>query len=141
MSDFLDRYITFFESLTASNVSAIRELVTADMHFRDPFNDVVGVEKVEAIFRHMFTTASDCRFTVLEKFRSERAATLRWEFSFRPNHVKDVWLIDGMSYVALAADGRIAQHIDYWDAASYFYEKLPVLGTAVRLVKRRLAVT
>jgi hypothetical protein len=37
-----------------------------------------------------------------------------------------------------AADGRIARHRDYWDVAEELYEKVPLLGGLMRLVKRRL---
>ena len=38
-----------------------------------------------------------------------------------------------------AADGRIARHRDYWDAAGELYEKLPLLGTLMRWLRRRIA--
>jgi hypothetical protein len=44
-----------------------------------------------------------------------------------------------MSEVAFGADGRALSHIDHWDAGGQFYARLPVLGTLIRLVKRRLA--
>ncbi|MCA0424309.1 MAG: nuclear transport factor 2 family protein, partial [Proteobacteria bacterium] len=37
----------------------------------------------------------------------------------------------------LAADGRIAEHRDYWDAAEELYEKLPAIGALMRWLKRR----
>ena len=39
----------------------------------------------------------------------------------------------------LADDGRITLHRDYWDAAEELYEKLPVIGTLMRWLRRRLA--
>jgi hypothetical protein len=35
----------------------------------------------------------------------------------------------------------VADHRDYWDAAEELYEKLPVLGALMRLLKRRLRAT
>jgi len=32
---------------------------------------------------------------------------------------------------------RVAVHRDYWDAAEELYEKLPVLGSLMRWLKRR----
>ena len=45
--------------------------------------------------------------------------------------------VHGSSHLHLAADGRIAIHRDYWDAAEELYEKLPVLGALMRWLKRR----
>ena len=44
------------------------------------------------------------------------------------------------SHLRFAADGRIAYHRDYWDAAEEVYEKVPLLGGLLRRIKRRLQV-
>jgi len=48
-------------------------------------------------------------------------------------------VVRGSSHLKLAADGRIAWHRDYWDAAEELYEKLPVLGSLMRWLRQRLA--
>ncbi len=45
--------------------------------------------------------------------------------------------IHGGSHLRLAADGRIAEHRDYWDAAEELYEKLPGVRALMRWLKRR----
>jgi hypothetical protein len=35
-------------------------------------------------------------------------------------------------------DGKVSSHIDYYDAASNIYERLPVLRWLVRLIKKRV---
>jgi hypothetical protein len=42
--------------------------------------------------------------------------------------------------VRFAADGRVGWHRDYWDAAEELYEKLPLIGSLMRLLRRRGAV-
>jgi hypothetical protein len=39
----------------------------------------------------------------------------------------------------LAPDGRIAYHRDYWDTGEELYAKLPVIGIAIRFLRRKLA--
>jgi hypothetical protein len=46
-------------------------------------------------------------------------------------------VIRGGSHLLLAADGRIAEHRDYWDAAEELYEKLPLIGGLMRWLKAR----
>jgi hypothetical protein len=76
---------------------------------------------------------------VTDRATSGRTAYLRWTFAFRPKGRAAVWTIEGMSEVAFDADGRALSHVDHWDAGGQFYARLPVLGTLIRLVKRRLA--
>ena len=44
-----------------------------------------------------------------------------------------------MSEVTLAEDGRVLAHIDHWDPAAQLYERVPVLGAVLRMIRRRLA--
>jgi hypothetical protein len=49
-------------------------------------------------------------------------------------------VIRGASHLVLreeAGQWRVAVHRDYWDAAEELYEKLPVLGSLMRWLKRR----
>ena len=48
--------------------------------------------------------------------------------------------IHGSSHLRFAHDGRVAYHRDYWDAAEELYETLPLLGSLLRWIKRRLRV-
>lgn len=48
--------------------------------------------------------------------------------------------IDGVSEVRFDSVGLITAHIDYWDAARQLYEKLPLLGGVLRMIRHRLAV-
>ncbi|GIK88582.1 MAG: hypothetical protein BroJett026_40630 [Betaproteobacteria bacterium] len=44
-----------------------------------------------------------------------------------------------MSEVAIAADGRVSAHLDHWESGMQVYARLPLLGTAIRAVARRIA--
>ena len=44
--------------------------------------------------------------------------------------------IRGATHLRFAADGRVSFHRDYWDAAEELYEKLPLLGSLMRGLKR-----
>jgi len=58
---------------------------------------------------------------------------------FRHPRLKGEQLIRGATHLHFAPDGRVRLHRDYWDAAEELYEKLPVVGTLVRLLRRRAA--
>ena len=45
--------------------------------------------------------------------------------------------VRGASHLKFAADGRINFHRDYWDAAEELYEKLPLVGSLMRWLKRQ----
>ena len=94
-----------------------------------------GVAAVRRIFAHMFETLDAPRFVVREAFSEGDQAFLSWDFH------AGRFVIRGATHLRFCADGRDAGHRDYWDAAEELYEKLPVLGALMRLLRRKLAAS
>ena len=145
----LQRYIDFFEDLREDRLDRLSDVMTDDVHFVDPFNDVTGLDKVRLIFKHMFRHLESPKFTVTHAASvpgSGPAGLLRWELSAIPKtgakrgNGREPLRITGMSEVHLAADGRIHEHIDHWDAGRQFYERIPLLGWLLRRVRAPLKV-
>ena len=134
-------YARFFETLAPESLDRLDLLVCQDVRFVDPFNDVTGINRYRAVFHHMFETVDAPRFVILHTAMDGDVAFYRWRFTFRrKGGSAGNWIIDGMSEVRFRPDGLVREHIDHWDAAAQFYEKLPVIGIILRWVKRRLAV-
>jgi steroid Delta-isomerase len=131
----------FWEQLTRDKVAAIGQYYTEDAYFRDPFNEVRGIPELRRIFDHMFETLHEPRFRILEVVQQGESAFFVWDFMFRMKSYKPdvVQTIHGSSHVRFAADGRVAYHRDYWDAANELYAKLPVIGALMRWLARRMA--
>lgn len=140
MSDPLDAYARYWAEMTRAGVPALRALAAPDLRFRDPFNDLVGVERVVAMLDAMYDALDDPRFVVLDRATGAAASYLRWRMTFRPKgRGGPDWVIEGMSEVRFDAAGRVAEHLDHWDAAGQFHERLPGIGALLRWVRRRMA--
>lgn len=135
----LQRVVDFYEQLRESDLRRLSEVYTDDARFKDPFNDVRGLQPIRAIFEHMFRTLRDPRFTIDRAIALGDEGFLTWEFRFEPRRGGAEIRIRGATHLRFATDGRIAEHRDYWDAAEELYEKLPLLGTLMRWLKRRVA--
>ncbi len=136
----VQRIVSAFETLSPDSLARLDQLYTADARFKDPFNEVQGVGAIRAIFAHMFVALDSPRFVVRDAVVQGEQCFLSWDFLFRMKRFKrDAQCIRGASQLWLAQDGRIRVHRDYWDAAEELYEKLPVLGALMRLLKRRAA--
>lgn len=137
----VDEIKRYFESLTPESVGEMGRYYTSDAYFRDPFNEVTGLEKIRPIFAHMFEAMHEPRFFVREHVVQGDRVVLIWDFDFRIKRYKPAVTqrIHGLSVLKLAADGRITWHRDYWDAAGELYEKLPVIGGLMRWLKRKFA--
>ncbi|MEQ1517298.1 MAG: nuclear transport factor 2 family protein [Usitatibacteraceae bacterium] len=143
----LTRLAEYWQTLTPATLDAIATVYAEDAYFRDPFNEVTGIEKIRHIFADMFVRLDEPRFTILETIEQlngnagegVRGAFMIWDFTFRIKTLKPelVRKIHGTSHIRFAADGRVQYHCDYWDAAGELYEQLPIVGALMRYLKKR----
>ncbi len=129
----------FFETMQAADVPRLRTLYRQDAYFKDPFNEVHHIEDIERIFARMFEDLLDPRFVITGTVLQDSKAFLTWNFHFRlQRSPSDEQCIRGCSQVLFDDDGLVESHRDYWDAAEELYEKLPIIGSLMRWLKRRI---
>lgn len=140
-SDALDKLVNYWQTLTPASVAAIGIVYADDATFRDPFNDLRGLDRIRPVFAEMFVRLDEPRFTIIETIEQPHGALLIWNFDFRMKALKPTLArrIHGTSHVRFGPDGRVVYHRDYWDAAGELYEKLPVVGALMRWLKRKMA--
>jgi steroid Delta-isomerase len=134
------RVVTFFEQLQPADLDRLAALYTEDARFKDPFNQVQGLPAIRNVFEHMFRTLHQPRFVILAVLVQDHQCFLTWDFRFgAPRLGAGEQCIHGGSHLLFAPDGRVQSHRDYWDAAEELYEKLPLVGSLMRWLKRRAA--
>lgn len=135
----LRRFIEFFETLDRASVAQLGEIYAAGAQFRDPFNDVRGLTAIEAIFVDMFERTRSPRFIVTGSVLQGADAFVTWDFVFALGRRE--LRVQGCSHLRFDGRGLVDVHRDYWDVAGELYERLPVLGTLMRALRRRLSAS
>ena len=131
------RVVRFFETLSIENLELIPLIYAQDAWFKDPFNEVTGLPAIKHLFVHMFEQVDAPRFVVTGHMLQDDLAFMTWDFHFRMKRFSDAeQCIRGATHFRFDEDGYVAYHRDYWDAAEELYEKLPVLGSFMRILKR-----
>ena len=138
----IGRALTWFETLTPATLDEIGTIYAPDAHFRDPFNDLHGLSAVTRVYRHMFETLEQPRFVIIDRVIDGPQAFVSWDFTFRlrSDRAARPRVIHGGTLLRMDTQGRIREHLDYWDAAGQLYETLPLLGSLLRWLRNRLAV-
>jgi steroid delta-isomerase len=131
--------VHFFERLQPQDLARLELLYAEHATFKDPFNDVAGLAAIRAVFEHMFRTLDAPRFEVSDIVAEGDRAWLTWDFHFRFKRSPTPQRVHGASLLHFDAQGHVVQHRDYWDAAQELYEKLPLIGTLMRWLRRRAA--
>ncbi len=139
LQEALTDYIAFLENLKPEDLARFDEIFADEARFRDPFNDVRGVARICRVFEKMFEDLADHRFKVLDHASGGNRAYLEWQFRFTLKGRSEAWLIEGVSVVDFDENGKVLAHIDHYDAAGQIYEKFPLIGAVLRMLRRRLA--
>ena len=137
----LQRYTQFFEQLGLGTLGELESVMTEDVRFVDPFNDVIGRAKVRLIFEHMFEQFPKASFKVIHAAMTDGikpVGLISWRMNSTPEG--HGYSIVGMSEVSFAEDGKVNLHIDHWDSGQQVYETLPIVGSLLRLIRKRLSV-
>ena len=130
-------YARYWETLSPATTGDLRSLARPDLLFRDPFNEIHGVDAVVTMLDRMFRDLGQPRFVVTRMATDGLVSFIRWDFTFelRGRALR----IEGVSEVEFDGEGKVARHIDHWDAAGQVYERIPLLGGLLRQVRKRLA--
>ncbi|MGZ8294826.1 MAG: nuclear transport factor 2 family protein [Telluria sp.] len=137
----LARLVDFYETIDAATLHGrLPSVYAREARFKDPFNEVQGHAAIAGIFVHMFHQVDRPGFHVITGIQQGRDAFVTWEFRFRmKRYSKEIQCIRGASHIVFDDAGLVQTHRDYWDAAEELYEKIPVIGAFMKMLKRAAA--
>ena len=137
-------YASFLENIKRPDIERLEQYVSEDIHFRDPFNDCVGLEQFQAVLSDMFIHLESFRFHITDCIFSEekRIGYLQWSMAVKSKHLRNKTLdINGVSQLTFNSEGKVSAHFDYWDAASGLYEKIPIINFILKKIRKRISST
>jgi hypothetical protein len=138
----IERFKRYNGDFSKSNiVNNTKVVYAADVYFRDPFKEIHGEPEFEAYLLRGADAVSEYSMDWKDVSESHGDYYFRWIMSVklkRDSKDKPAGRTTGISHVRFGADGKVVFHQDYFDGAAFLYEKIPVLGTAIRAIKKRL---
>ncbi|MBP9680273.1 MAG: nuclear transport factor 2 family protein [Bacteriovorax sp.] len=130
--------IEWYKNLTLAELDLISNFYAVDVFFKDPFNEIVGLERVKRIFIHMFETLENPKFIFIDTIENENEAFLTWDFTFLVKGKS--YKIHGSSHLKFNENKKIIYHRDYWDVGEELFLKIPLLKTFYHFFRSKLAL-
>lgn len=140
----LARYIELLNAIEDDGVEPLASCFSENVRFRDPFNDLGGKTTVVAVFAEIPQQLQHIRFDVTERAYTQRhakhsTALIKWQLSANLKRLAGrPWQVEGCSEIQFNANGLVTAHLDYWDAAHGLYTQIPLIGSLMRALKRRI---
>ena len=119
-------YIDLFSNLSPDNINEFDNLISKNIIFVDPFNNIKGINAFKNNFYHMFKNVKEPRFFILEYSMNKQRVFLKWKMTFFA--FKSMQTIEGMSELILNDAGKVVSHTDYWDSLNGLFIKIPFIG-------------
>ncbi|HSY19519.1 MAG TPA: nuclear transport factor 2 family protein [Candidatus Acidoferrales bacterium] len=140
--EIIQRFKDYNGDFSSNNiVMHTKEVYAADVWFRDPFKEIHGEPEFEAYLLRGSSAVAQYSMEWSDVAKHDGDYYFRWVMTLRLNRDgknDPPTLNNGISHVRFGPDGKVIFHEDYFDAATFLYEKVPVLGGGIRFIKKRL---
>jgi len=124
----------FFNALAPEKLDQLGDVYSPGVEFKDPMHETRGVSDLRKVYELMFQQLKDIAITVEDAHGDDRTGFLLWTmtYQFRGRQRS----ITGTSHMKFAPDGRVASQHDHWDASFPIYGEFPVVGLAMRGIRK-----
>lgn len=138
MSDALiDSFKSLYRDLSKADLSRMDNIYSDGVVFKDPIHEVSGLVALQDYMSNVCTDLSLCQFEYLDEVVQGGSAYIKWIMHFRHPKLGDgIISLRGVSHLTFS--DKIDFHEDFYDMGAMLYEHIPLLGTAVRCIKKRM---
>ncbi|MGF1704802.1 nuclear transport factor 2 family protein [Enterovibrio baiacu] len=135
----LERFIHVYQALRKDNLDTLDAIYSHDVVFEDPAHRIEGYDNLARYFDTMYTNVTDCRFEIHDHAVNGDIAFISWTMTLSHPKLEGgaERAVKGCTKLGLK-EGRVVMHRDFFDLGEMLYEALPVLGSAVKMIKKRL---
>ena len=137
----VQEFFDFYQKLDKNCTKDLRQFYAEQIVFTDPLHQVQGLDALVAYFDKLYARVTSIEFEFDEPDLLGERCWCSWVMTYshpRINGGKPV-RVDGVSRLDWQ-DGKVIRHRDFFDAGQMLYEKLPLLGGAIRWLQGRMAV-
>ncbi|MEI6178111.1 MAG: nuclear transport factor 2 family protein [Verrucomicrobiota bacterium] len=127
----------FFNGLTPEKLDTLGDIYSPGVEFQNPLRQIRGLPELRRVYEHLFQQLEHMTVAVTDVHGDDRTGFLLWTMNYQYRGMERS--ITGTSHIRFAPDGRVAAQTDHWDASFPIYGEYPLLGWAMRNIKRLAA--
>lgn len=129
----------FYQALSKDNLDQLPTIYHDDVVFEDSAHHVEGINALSTYFTQLYENVEQCQFEIEEQHDHDDVGFLVWRMTLihpKLNSGKRV-IVPGVTHLKFQ-DGKVIFHRDYFDMGQMLYEQLPILGSVIQFIKRKL---
>jgi hypothetical protein len=133
----LRRWRELHEQFSHERFRRMAELYATDFCFIDPLKRIDGDPRELERYLGKLEKLREIQFQLNDFASGADGTYVRWKLRFRAGR-RPTTEVAAITHLRFAPDGRIELQRDYFDAASSFFELVPILGACLRWLRRRI---
>ena len=138
-----ERVIKFFNSANFSNMKSLCEkFYHPNLIFEDPLGTLEGRNEMIKYYLNLYQNVVDIRFDFKDSTSNGNIYMLSWVMYLKTKKLKsgEEIKLEGVSHLKFdPKTGLVIYHRDYFDMGAFIYEHIPVVGSLIRYIKRKLS--
>ncbi len=136
----MEHFLETYKRLNARNLDLLDTIYSDHVRFVDPAHEIVGLDRLREYFAGLYANLTSIEFKFLHEMRLGDEGYVQWRMAFSHRRLEGgrPVKVEGASYLQFDVIGKVSFHRDYFDLGAMLYEHLPVIGTVVVALKRRL---
>lgn len=138
-SDITELFKETYNKIDKDHIDCVHDLYSDDIVFMDPFHNLEGIKNVKSYFADLYENVNHINFDFGDSIINGQTACINWRMSVSHSRLSngETIVVDGITQIRFN-ENKVFFHRDYFDGGSLLYEHVPLLGTAIRALKRRM---
>jgi hypothetical protein len=138
--DFSKKITTTFNSFTGDDQKLLENFYSPQVVFTDPVRSIQGLENLQKYYRHIYKNVQKIQFHFQHFIEQENQVAGEWVMDLQAKGLNfgEPFQVRGSSFFVFNEQGLVKTQNDYLDLGQMVYEKIPVLGIAVKTIRKAL---
>lgn len=137
MGSLIDDFKSVYQRLDSSNIDLVKSIYDDDVTFIDPFHEVKGIDTLSNYFRKLYKNLESCQFDFQNVYQNGSSAMITWTMEFKHKSLANK-AIEVPGSTEIHFKEKIFYHRDFFDAGKMVYENIPLIGSAIKYIKRQV---
>jgi hypothetical protein len=126
-----------FNRFDGKNLGLLDSFYAADVEFIDPVTRVQGLDDLKAYYAHAYKNVLSIRFEFIDFIIQDANVCAAWSMTLAAKGLNKnrPFVVPGLSHFRFNSHGLVAYHRDYVDLGAMIYERIPIQGKLIQIVK------
>lgn len=135
-----ERIIQAFNKYTGKNHEILDDFYAPDVHFIDPVTNIFGLERLTLYYIKTYKNVESIKFNFTDFIEDKNKLFAQWTMTLQVKGLNSnsPFEVEGASLFEFNSENKVVYHRDYVDLGAMIYERLPVIGALIQLIKRKL---